>query len=520
MPQPTRDETARIETPRVVLAVPDGDWADDLAQALSRAGYLPHRTPSPEAASLALSYRTPEALILDADFIESAGFRFLDSVRIAAPGVPVLVTTGAADEQLRLKALVLGAEDCLVRPFAAQEAVIRVRRILERRNAVRKREESEERTTSRAEAFRRDAAELRAQLQRNVSMLQRAVDFHQRLEPVGDPQALHESLLRYLSLQLSVDRVAYLAPAREGSSWLAVRGSWGLPDRLVERVRLYAEGELVSLAESTGAPMVVERLSRVPGMRLELGVLAAANFTAVIPLLLKGRLLGVVVLGEGQGGGAPGDETLRLAQFLVSALVPLIAAQDRWTQERTVSAHTLGLLVDQLEARDPYLNGHSRRVSGLAEDIGGRLGLAGEALSRLALAGLLHDVGRFEVDVALWSKPGPLTPEDWSLVRRHPDEGVRLLAGAAWPESILRGVRHHHERWDGSGYPLGLAGRTIPLEARILAVADALEALTSPRAHRPARAYSEALRVLRADAGSRYDPELVQAVLAEAEVRA
>jgi putative nucleotidyltransferase with HDIG domain len=518
--QPTRKETIQADSPRVVLAVPDGEWSDELASAFSRAGYLPHRTPSPEATTLALSYREPAALVLDATFIRSAGFRMLDGLRIAAPGVPVLVTAEASEEQLRLKALVLGAEDCIVRPFAGQEAVIRVRRLIERREAARRVHEESRNATTQAEAFKRDALVLRSRLHRNVALLQRAVEFHQRLDPVGDGPALREAFLRHLGAQLSVERAALLAPAHHESSWLSARAFWGLPERLVSRVRIQASGELAALLEGTGAPMVVDRAARMPGLRLEIGILAAAGFTAAIPLLLKGRLLGVVVLGEAQGGGAPGEEVLGLGQFLASALVPLLAAQERWERERHLSAHTLGLLVAQLEARDPYLRGHSQRVSHLAEDLGQRLGFSEADLSRLTVAGLLHDIGRFEVDVTLWSKETPLTPDDWRLIRRHPDEGARILAEAAWPEPILEAVRHHHERWDGSGYPAGLSGEAIPLPARILAVADSLEALTSPRAYRPARGYSDALRVLRSEAGTKLDPTLVEAALAEAVARA
>ncbi len=522
MSQPTRKETVPTDSPRVVLALPDGEWSDELAAAFSRAGYLPHRAPSPEATTLALSYRQPAALVLDAAFLRAAGFRLLDGVRIAAPGVPVLVTAEASDEQLRLKALVLGAEDCIVRPFAGPEAVIRVRRLIERGQAARRVEAESRSASSQAEAFKRDALALRGQLHRNVALLQRAVEFHQRLDPVGDGPALREAFLRHLAAQLSVERTALLAPTHDDSSWLTAQASWGLPERLVDRVRIQASGELTALLEGTGAPIVVERVARMPGLRIEVGILAAGGFTALIPLLLKGRLLGVVVLGEAQGGGAPGEEVLRLGQFLASALVPLLAAQEHWERERHVSAHTLGLLVTHLEARDPYLRGHSLRVSRLAEDLGHRLGFGQDELSRLAVAGLLHDVGRFEVDVALWSKEAPLTGEDWRLIRLHPEEGARILSEAAWPEPILNAVRHHHERWDGTGYPGGLAGEAIPLDARILAVADSLEALTSPRAYRPARDYAEALELLRADAGSKFDPALVEAVLADAaaEIRA
>ena len=520
MSRPTREEVARTEAPWVVLAVPEGEWGEALCEAFERAGFYPHRTPSPDSITLALAYRSPSAILLDASFIDKAGFRILDSIRISAPHVPVLVTADAADEQLRLKALVLGAEDCLVRPMAGQEAVIRVRRAVERRAQSRRLLEQELAVETRADALQRDILSLRGQLKRNVGLLQRAVDFHLRLEPAADVDATRLAMLKHLSAELSVARLALLTPSHAGGTWFTARATWGVPGRLAERVRIHMAGELASFIEGTGNPLVLDRLARVPGLRLELGVLAAGGFTAVVPLISSGRLVGLVLIGEAPGGGAPDEETLRVGHFLLSALVPALIAQEQRAAERKVTAHTLGTLVMHLEAKDPYLHGHSQRVARLVEEIGARVGFEGDELAQLTLAGLLHDIGRFEVEARLWATPGPLSAADWEIVRRHPEESVKLLGESDWPDLVVNAVRHHHERWDGSGYPHGLREDTIPFEARIIAVADTFDALTSARPHRPALSTAEALRVLRVEAGVKHDPLLVEAMLRGAEATA
>jgi putative nucleotidyltransferase with HDIG domain len=317
-----------------------------------------------------------------------------------------------------------------------------------------------------------------------------------------------------------VDRLAYLVPAHEDASWMVARTAVGLPDRLLERVRVHAAGELASLLKGAAAPVRVDRLGQVPGLRLDLGLLAAGGFTSAIPLVVRSELAAVVLLGETRTGGAPSDEHLRLGQFLASALVPLLAARARWDREREMSRQTLGVLITQLEGSNAYLKGHSVRVSRLTEQIALRLGICGEDLSLLTTAGLFHDLGRFEADLSLWSKPGPLSASDWQAVQRHPEDGARLLAEAAWPARMQRAVLHHHENWDGSGYPRGIGGVEIPLDARVLAVADALDALTTPRPYRPARSQTEAVRILRSQAGVKYDPELVKLVVDESQARA
>ena len=511
MPEP-RSRKKQEAGPRVLIAGADEAEGGRLAGALSRGGFDPHRTPSPESATLAVSYRAPAVVLLDADFLAATGFRILDNIRLCAPDVPVLVLAGAEDTATRLRALAMGAEDCIPRPFEDQEVLIRVRRALDRRRAAGRLRARVDESSERAEILSKETHALRTQLRRNVAMLQTAVDFHQRLEPDGDADAFRGSILRHLSAQVDVDRLAFLSQFHPGGTWMTVRSAWGLPQLLCERLRVQSNGELASLLRGTGAPLVVERMAQVPGLRLEMGILASAGFTAALPMLLMGDLLGVVLLGESKGGGPPPDEVLRLAQFLCSALVPALAAQDRWARDRHVSSDLLALLVSHLEARGPYLRGHSLRVARRAEAMGRALGLSGTDLSRLTVAGLLHDVGYFEVDVAVWTKVAPLTTADWSIIRSHPAEGVRLLSEASWDRGVIDAVRHHHERWDGSGYPDGLRGEAIPWFARILAVADVFEAMTSDRIHRAAVDPAEARRVLLEEADTLFDPDLVKTI--------
>lgn len=138
-----------------------------------------------------------------------------------------------------------------------------------------------------------------------------------------------------------------------------------------------------------------------------------------------------------------------------------------------------------------------------------RIGLDKERLSVLRLGALLHDVGKLAVPPAVLLKSGPLTDVELAQVRRHPATGVRMLRSLGAPREILPTVLHHHERWDGAGYPRGRAGERIPLEARILAVADSFDAMTSTRPYRAPRQSSDALDELHRCAGSQFDPELV-----------
>jgi putative nucleotidyltransferase with HDIG domain len=169
----------------------------------------------------------------------------------------------------------------------------------------------------------------------------------------------------------------------------------------------------------------------------------------------------------------------------------------------------LAQLSAAIEARDPYARGHASRVTVFSQAMAKTIGLDKERLSVLRLGALLHDVGKLAVPPAVLLKPGPLTEIEFVQVRRHPAAGVRMLRSLDAPREILPSVLHHHERWDGAGYPRGRAGQRIPLEARILTVADSFDAMTSTRPYRPPRQVPDALEELHRCAGSQFDPELV-----------
>jgi len=179
--------------------------------------------------------------------------------------------------------------------------------------------------------------------------------------------------------------------------------------------------------------------------------------------------------------------------------------------ERNARLRAAKNLVRFVDARDPSTANHSEVVSALAEAIGMQLGLDAEMVDHLRLAGLLHDVGKIGLPDAILKAPRRLTEEEFEIVKRHPEFGHSLLDGLGI-EPVEEWVLHHHEHWDGSGYPRALAGEQIPLGARIILVADAFEAITADRPYRRAQSEEAALAELRDKAGTQFDPDVVEAL--------
>lgn len=180
--------------------------------------------------------------------------------------------------------------------------------------------------------------------------------------------------------------------------------------------------------------------------------------------------------------------------------------------QRAIGQSLLGL-ANALEAKDAYTRGHSERVGAWSRALGTALGLTTGEVESIAEAGLLHDIGKIGVPEAILAKNGPLTGVEWQAMRRHPVVGAQIVAPFEFLAAGALVIRHHHERWDGSGYPDGLAGEAIPLGARIVAVADVYDALTSDRPYRRALLSAEARANLDAEAGVTLDARLVAVFL-------
>jgi putative nucleotidyltransferase with HDIG domain len=178
-----------------------------------------------------------------------------------------------------------------------------------------------------------------------------------------------------------------------------------------------------------------------------------------------------------------------------------------------VNEETIFAFVRAIDARDPNTARHSEQVSEYSAALATALGLEPQSVERIRQAALLHDVGKVALERSVLQKPGLLTPEEWDQVRDHPVQSAHIISCVQRFASYVPGARHHHERYDGTGYPDGLMREDIPLDARIISVADAYEAMTSDRAYRIARSREEALGCLMDGAGTQFDPACVAAFL-------
>jgi putative two-component system response regulator len=285
--------------------------------------------------------------------------------------------------------------------------------------------------------------------------------------------------------------------------------------RLLERAGYrsvaVADGRDALRAASSEAPDLVLLDVGLPGLN-GLDVcrrLRADPDTVALPIILVTGQTTTRDLVAGLEAGA--DDFIRKPydEAELIARVRSVLRLARVTAEMVGAHGVIAALANAVEAKDATTELHCQRLAGLAQQLGMRVGLDALALKGLVYGALLHDIGKIGISDAILTKPGRLDEAEWTAMRQHPIIGERICEPLATADQFADIVRHHHERWDGQGYPDGLRGEAIPLGARIVGLVDAFDAIVHDRPYRPARNLEEAVAELRREASRQFDPELV-----------
>jgi diguanylate cyclase (GGDEF)-like protein len=231
-----------------------------------------------------------------------------------------------------------------------------------------------------------------------------------------------------------------------------------------------------------------------------------------VPVYVGGQLWGAMGVRSG-GSSTFDDDDAQLVQNVADHLGAALRTAALYDQLDQTHLGTAEALAAALEAKDHYTADHARSIADLAVEVGRALGVDDDGLRDLRYGAIFHDIGKIAIPDAILNKPGPLTGEEFEIVRRHPAVGEQILAPVPFLAGVRRIVRHDHERWDGGGYPDGLRGEDIPLGARIVLVVDAYHAMRSDRPYRQAMPAGTARDELRSNAGTQFDPRVVDALL-------
>jgi putative nucleotidyltransferase with HDIG domain len=293
------------------------------------------------------------------------------------------------------------------------------------------------------------------------------------------------------------------ASAPVKSSFLIPKVSLGVDVSRAATMILNPDRGLIRYVFETKEPLTVCDVSK--DERFE-GLPYPVNRILIVPLVLEGAAIGAVIATDKLNGDEFYSPQIKLLFSIASACATSIKKAMLYDEIHDMLFKTAEAFSLAIDAKDPYTYGHSKRVSQLSVDIAQELGLSRETKDWIRLAALLHDTGKIGVPEDILHKAGKLDADAMERMKEHPEIGAKMIGHITRFREIARWIYHHHEKCDGSGYPLGLKGEEIPLPSKIIAVADIYDALSSDRPYRKALPQYEALNIMRESVGTDLDP--------------
>jgi response regulator RpfG family c-di-GMP phosphodiesterase len=487
----------QTESARILVVDDERVIREILAEFLSLEGFSVHTVEDGEKALTELRLRPYDLLITDLKMPRLSGLQLLERIEAERLGVLTVLMTGFGTVETAIEAMKKGAYDYLLKPFKVEEVIHVVERALYRQRLqtenIRLREALTIYKVSEAIALSHDIDHILD------VVLRAALD-----EVKADVATLH---LRDPRSGNYEERVKVIAATEATIPGVPSPAFPLLTEQFAQGVPILAHGGKASrfFTEST-APVDLSSFVAVPlQVRANMvGVLNVFSFTQGKKFDEGHRKMLAVLASR----AASAIDNARLYGELRSTNDDLVRAN---TSLEEMFQQTVAGFAQALEESDMYTRGHSERVAVYSEILARGLTLPDAEVRRIVQAGVMHDVGKIGVRYDMLNKPGKLTPEEVAVFREHPAKGKRILEPVPCLHPLIDGCWCHHEWFDGGGYPRGLSGHNIPLVGRVVAIADAYDAMTSDRAYRRALPHDVAIGEIERCAGTQFDPELAEA---------
>jgi response regulator RpfG family c-di-GMP phosphodiesterase len=414
---------------------------------------------------------------------EKSGVDIIRFAQAAQPDIVSILITAHPTVETAINALQTGAYDYLIKPFKMEQLSATVRRAIEQRR------------------LQRENMQLREQVA--VSEVIRAIGSTLEIDQILE--MVVETVKR--EFRAAAASILLRAGGRAALELKAIKGESEVLSLSVCEDFLHGRTPVSTSVMTTGNAVVLD------SHQTDMFDGAAPKQDCICqPLIAKGHTIGVLNVIRTPEAGPCSEGTLRSLEMTATQTALAIENSRLYNNLYRSYLDTVSALANAIEFRDPYTRGHTDRVKVLAQAIARRKGWGVERLFNLWMGCTLHDIGKIGVPDSILNKPGPLTEEEHLQMKRHTEIGAKMIEGVPFLRPALPYIYYHHERFDGTGYPTGLAGKEIPIEGRILAVADAFDAVTSDRPYRRGRSPEEAIDELRQCAGRQFDPEIVEAL--------
>lgn len=470
-----------------ILVVDDEPFITQLCQRfLSAEGYEVQVAPSGQEALRLFQPYQPDLVLTDIRMPGMNGLELIQQVKQQETNLAIVVITGHGTLSTAIETMKEGVLGFLIKPFTEDELLTTVKQALEKAALVKE----------------------------NMRLRSLMPLFEATKTLVGEVNLdrLLDNVVAMVKKETSADRVSIML-LDPGSTSLTVKAFVGFPAVVPEKLHRAIGNGIAGRVAQTGQPLLIEsNQAQDPELAAFLKDEEVGSALSV-PLIFQGVTTGVLNVAALRDGQRFSQSDLELVSILAGQAATAVENAKLYQKTQEHYRKTVKVLVTTLEVKDPYTKGHSIRVEKWACAIANALYLSPEQIETVRMSGLLHDIGKIGSSEEILLKEARLTPEEFERMKQHPRHSAKILESAGLSDEIIQSVLHHHEWYNGKGYPDGLSEKEIPLASRILLVADAVDAMSSDRPYRKALSLDKLQAVLKENSGSQFDPEIVEAIL-------
>ena len=476
-------ESRGEERPFILVVDDEPIIRDVLTDLLTSQGYAVDTAENGSAALQRISERRYNLVITDLKMPVMGGADMLAALVEKQLKVMVIIMTAFATVETAIQTMKNGAYDYIMKPFKIDELLLVVQRALEK------------------ERLERENIQLKE--------VQRLYQISEAMTSTLSVDNVLHIILETAKQEVGADAVSLVLWNEQEGRWQSEMVDVEIPGMQEEDLEGVLDYQALQQVHASGQPVL---LSPRDVHRFTLRTIDSGrrlHSVVSVPLSFRGRVSGMLNLFSFTAGRVF-QEGQRKSMVILAGRAASAVENARLHEElQEVFLQTIEGFAFAIDAKDPYTLGHSRRVTQYSGWIAERLGMDEREIQKIRHAAILHDIGKIGLRLETLNKPGKLSKEEIESFRAHPETGRRILAPIRFLADLVPVLYHHHERYDGGGYPQGKAGSEIPLGARILAVADSYDAMTSDRPYRTAMTAQQAIRELRTNAGSQFDPAIV-----------
>lgn len=495
----------------ILVVDDDPNVVEIITESLTREGYMTESASDGAEALKKFQDFDPDLVILDTVLPKINGFDVCSRILSERDEheVPVVMMSNDVMSEAVLRGLSHGARDVIRKPFSVKEVVAKINSYLAQAHGSRRMREKNQSLEIAIQEGRASYDNIDKELKRKVLYLRTLFDLSTDLNRLQDPaELIHVLCLTFIG-QLGIGSLAIFDMRDRKKDRLGFAGGMGVETSVFRTLSFSVEGGLVKYLISTEDFIDLEDSDIPEDAKNESKFLLDLGFKYCFPLIVKSNLVGIILAGEKINDQQYSDNDLEMFKLLCHSAANGLENARLYRELQDTYLSTIKVLVSTIEAKDPYTRGHTERVARYATLIAEEMGLDKKDRETVRFGAALHDIGKLGVYENILNKSSELTEKEWTVIKSHPEIGANIIKDMRFLESACDLVRHHHERLDGNGYPDGLAGDEISVGARIVAIADSFDAMTSNRPYRKALEFSEAIDQLR-EQTEKFDPEVIE----------